>query len=530
MTSTEIASSTSHTKKTHAGFAGLEFYRLRDVQQVLVSRKWMIVAVTLTIGILVSIFAYFLPNQYQASAVIMVDPGKVPENYVKSTASLDAAQRLALLQEQILSDTQLAHVIDQLGIFKGSIGKTPLSSLAAAMRAKIDVTATTGKPPARELRTFTVSFTAPTAIVAAKVSNRLASMFIEQNLKVREQQVAGTADFFEMQLQKAKQDLDQKAQHLAQLRAQYANELPESQNLHLQALTSAQLAAREEADAASRAEQQKVYLQSLLASTPKVINLDSTTSAAHNSLQQQLERLQAELDQLRSHYGPSYPDVLGKEAEIKSVKDSMKELPTRDTVAPATDGPAHNPAVESEISQLDDEIKKHETREARLASQIKFHEAALQRVPAAQEQLTAATNDLSAAADRYKRLGERKFGADMFSDVEARQAGERLVLLDPAQLPEKPMSPNRLLIDAAGAVAGLALALFLVVALEIASPTVKTEREISETLGVPIMGEIPRSTTTVNNRRERFWGLLAASGNLLLALGYFGVLAVSLRK
>src|SRR5262249_9249238 len=161
-------------------------------------------------------------------------------------------------------------------------------------------------------RLFSFFPPAHTSTPAAKVSNRLASLFIEENLRVREQQVVGTADFFEDQLRKAKQDLDQKSQVLAQLRARYANDLPESQNLHLQALNSAQLSLRGEEDAISRAQQQKVSLQSLLASTPTVVNLDSNDNAANAGLQEQLERLQSEMDQLRSHYGPSYPDIVRK--------------------------------------------------------------------------------------------------------------------------------------------------------------------------------------------------------------------------
>jgi hypothetical protein len=144
--------------------------------------------------------------------------------------------------------------------------------------------------------------------------------------------------------------------------------------------------------------------------------------------------------------------------------------------------------------------------------------------------LTAATNDVAAASDRYKRLEDRKFGADLFSDVESRQEAERFVLVDPAQAPEKPVSPDRLLIDGIGAGAGFACALLLVALLEIASPAVKTEREISERSGVPVFGTIPLVLAGFENRRRHLWTALAATGNVLLAVGFFSVLAASLKK
>jgi succinoglycan biosynthesis transport protein ExoP len=509
--------------------AGLEYFTLRDYRKLLWRRKAMIAAVTLTVALVVSLVAYRLPNLYQASTTIVVDPGKVPESYVKSTATIDANQRLAILREHILSDSRLGQVIDELGLYRGlRATKTP-DEIVNLMRNNIAIDATTTAPPARALKAFNVSFTAGSAVLAAKVSNRLASLFIEENMKVREQQVMGTANFFDSQLQKAKQEVDEKAQKLAELKARYASELPEAQNLHLQALTSAQLALREEADATTRAEQQKTSLQALLAASPDVVNLDAGGEGANTGLEQQLERLQAEMDQLRSHYGPNYPDVLSKAADIQSLQQKIKKKAEQGK-SDSSVTKHHNPALESQIGQVDEQIRKHEARQNELRSQIKFHVGAISGVPAVQEQVSSATNDLTIASERYKRLEDRKFGADMFSDVEARQQGERFVLLDPAQPPDHPSTPNRQVIDSIGAVAGLVLSLVLVALLELLDPAIKTEREVRERLKAPILGEIPFLTTTSVNRRRRWRSVLAATGSLLLAVGYAGVLFVSFRK
>jgi succinoglycan biosynthesis transport protein ExoP len=509
--------------------SGLEYFGLRDYRNLLGRRKVLIITTTLALGMAVSVVAYRIPNQYQATTSIMVDPGKVPESYVKSTATIDANQRLAILQERILSETRLGQVADELGLYRSMKATKTQEQITSMMRTKIAIDSTTTAPPARALKSFNVSFTSPSPVIAAKMSNRLASLFIEENLKVREQQVVGTADFFDGQLQKAKEDVDEKAQKLAELKAHYAAELPEAQNLHLQALTSAQLASREEADATSRAEQQKVYLQSLLATSPNVVDLDSSGSTANTGLEEQLEKAQGEMDQLRSHYGPSYPDVLTKEADIQTLRQKIKQLGDQGKSDSA--GKKHgNAAIENQIAQADEQIRKHEARQAELASQIKFHVAAIGGVPEVQEQVSAATNDVTVASDRYKRLEDRKFGADMFSDLEARQQGERFVLLEPAQPPDQPITPNRALIDSIGVGAGLVISLLIVVILELLDPAVKTEREIRERLKVPIFGEIPPLITPGVSHRRRLWSILATTGNLLLAVGYIGVLVVSFRK
>jgi len=498
-----MTSGAKQESKIVGRLAGFEYFTLSDYGKLLWRHRMKIVMIPLVVTFMVAVVAHKMPNEYQAVTTIVVDPGKVPDTYVKSTATIDANQRLSILEEQILSDTRLGQIADELGLYRSLKAKQSRAAVMGMMRKEITVDPTVSAPPARALKSFNVTFTAGDPVLAAKVSNRLASLFIEENLKVREQQVMGTADFFGDQMEKAKEDVDEKAQKLASLKSQYASDLPEAQNLHLQALTTAQLAVREEADALARAEQQKSQLDSLLASSPEVVDMD----ADHNTgLEAQLEHLQGDLDQLRAHYGPQYPDVLGKEADIRTLKDKMKALEEQGKSDQASGKKHQNPAIQSQIDQAEEQIRKHQAKEAELQAQIKFHIAAIGGVPAVQEQLAAATNELSDASERYKRLQDRKFGADMFSDVEARQQAERFVLLEPAQPPQAPVAPNRPLIVGAAAAVGLILALAVIVVIELFDPAVKTEREVLDRLRAPLLGEIPRLDIKHRHRR-RFWSL-----------------------
>src|SRR5271166_4376900 len=233
MNSIDTGREMKHRRRTAGSLGGLEYYGFRDYRDLLVRRKWMLLSVTLMVAIGVSAWAYLSPNVYQASTEIVVDPGKVPDSYVRSTATIDASQRLAILEEQILSTTELGQVIDEFGLYRNLKATKNEDDIVDLMKKRIKVETTTTGPPLRALKMFTISFSAQSPVVAAKVANRLASLFIEENLKVREQQVAGTAEFFEHELERAKQELDEKAQKLEQLRIRHSADLPESQNLHL---------------------------------------------------------------------------------------------------------------------------------------------------------------------------------------------------------------------------------------------------------------------------------------------------------
>jgi len=523
---------TAKMSKEKAGMrlSGLEHYSFQDYKKLLRRRLWLILSIGLTVGCVVSVIAYRSPSLYQAKTTIMIDPGKVPDSYVKSTATIDANQRLALLQAQILSTVRLGQVIDELHLYEGLKATTPRDQIVARMRKDVTVTPV-GLSGAKEVLAFEVSYNSQSPTLAAKVADRLASLFIEENMKVREQQVMGTVDFFDHELQTSRQDLSEKAQKLANLRAQFFAELPESQGWRTQAVTSLQMELRSEMDAVNSAQQQKVYLESLLADSPSIVNLDNA-AADTADLQEQLERLQQEMDQLRTRYGPSYPDVVTKAAEIEKLQKDVKKADAANK-AQQSSSPInpkhHNPVIESQIAQIDAEIRDHGIREASLKSQIEYHQAILEKAPAAEEQLTAATNEYNDAADHLKRLEDHKFSADISSDVETRQKGERFIVLEPAQAPDHPYSPNRPLIDLIGLGAGLVAGLFLTVILELIDDTIKTPRELGDLFTAPILGEIPWSPTTVVRKRLMAWSTLTAGANLVLAVLYAGLLARAIR-
>jgi uncharacterized protein involved in exopolysaccharide biosynthesis len=290
---------------------------------------------------------------------------------------------------------------------------------------------------------------------------------------------------------------------------------------------------RAEMDAMSRAQQQKVYLQSMLGDTPQVVDLDSVvTSGGSSGLQEQLARLQDDLDRLRARYGPQYPDVVKKSADIKSLQQQIErqEKSGASNAAPPPVPGRHNPVIESQIGALDQDMKKHEEREKELKSQIQYYQSKLEGSPAVAQQMAVATRDYQNAEDHYNHLQERKFSADISSDVETRQKGERFLIVEPAQPPARPTQPNRPVLDGLGLLAGLLISCFAVLVFEVLDTTVKTEREVTERLPVPIFGEIPWLVTEVGKRRHRRRMALATSTNMLLAVGYVALVVVAWRS
>ena len=504
------------------GLPGLEHFTAQDYIQLFYRRKTLIIFVAFLVGSLVSLVGYFIPNIYRATTVILVDPRKVPDNYVASTVSSGVADRLATLRQQVLSSTRLTQVMDEMKLYPELRNHKTQDELVELMRKNIEIEVVASASGDRGLGAFRISFESNNRTQSSQVTNRLASLFIEENIKAREQEVLGTAEFIDRELEDAKKDLQAKEDKIRQLKTQYVADLPESQTMHVQALNSLQLELRSEIDAINRAQQQKVYFQSQLLTAPQVVNLDRDSAASELlPLQTQLGQAQTQLETIQRRYGPDHPDVIKKSLEVKALENRIREAKevTGERRPQKVPVKSQNPVIESQIAAADEEIKSHTQRQSEIKQQIAYHQSKLERIPVLEQQLASVTRDYENARDHYKLLMDRKFSADMSSSLETYQKGERFIVLDPAEVPEKPYRPNRPLIDAAGLATGFVLGIALALLLEMMDPTLRTVRELKALVPVPVLGEIPvlEGRGEQQRNRIRHWiGAISCVGCALL--------------
>jgi polysaccharide chain length determinant protein (PEP-CTERM system associated) len=432
-----------------------------------------------------------LPNRYTSQAVVLVQQPTVPTDFVRSVVTAGVGERLTTMQQQILSRTRLEPIIKQLGLFSEDAGKESTAALVGRLQKAITVTPM--RPPGEEERLsgFSVAVTLETPQSAQLVCSTVTSMFIEENLKSREQHSVDTTQFLSEQMVEAKAKLDEQDAKLAAFKGRYLGFLPEEvqTNLNLLAGLNSELDAATQA--LSRAEQDKSMTESML--TQQIAAWRASQSGRNpDTYQEQLAALQVELATLQTKYTDDHPDVIKVKTEIAAVK---KKIVESDADKGLTDQPGSEPAqfrpLRQQIVAFDQTIAAKTAQQARIQEEIKKYQERVQLSPSIEQQYKALTRDYQTALDAYNDLGRKRTQSTMATDLERDQEAEQFRIMDAANLPGAPSFPNRPLFGLGGFGAGLSLGMGIAFLLELRDTTLRTEIDVERALELPVLAMVP---------------------------------------
>src|SRR2546428_3530258 len=200
----------------------------------------------------------FLPSSYRSTATVLVDRQQVPEAFVRSTVTSALEIRLHTISQEILSRSRLEALISRFGLYQHLKNRVSPEQIIERMRGDIQLelkgteqkgVAVTGPSTIA----FAISYRGSNPETVAQVTNTLASFYIEENLKVRERQATGTADFMKVQLEETKKQLDALERVVSEYKKRYMGELPQQMTANLAAVEQLSTQLRLNGDNQSRA-------------------------------------------------------------------------------------------------------------------------------------------------------------------------------------------------------------------------------------------------------------------------------------
>ncbi len=517
-------------------FEGSEELRtnLDTFWRLVVRRRWPLLSTACTIMLGTVGVSLLLPNQYLSGATIIVEQQQVPERYVTPTSTSDLSSALQAMEQDVLSSTRLLRIIDDFGLYREARKRRAPEELVELMRSKIEIKPLEANPERRTVNSFRISFTGDNSFTAQQITSRLTSLFIEQNLKTREQQAVGTTTFLQGQLEMARNEYQKQEERLKDFKLQNLGELPEQQQGNLQILSGLQMQLQSTVAALGRAQEQRVYLSSLLTQYRDLAPAGGPLPGGQSispveTLQAELNRLNTERAQLLGRDLPEHPDVVKINEEIAQSK-ALLEQALRAPKSTATDetqssqmqahGAAESTATAQAKSQLEAnrlEIENLGKDQIRLENEIAVYQRRLNLTPVREQQLSAVLSDYNLSKRNYEDLLNKKTQSELASNLEQQQQGQQFRIVDPPTLPAKPTRSKRVAMSLGGIAGGLLVALGLAILIELRKASFYTEEEIRRRFEFPFVLGIPELRSATEVRQCVRWRAVEwASGSILV--------------
>lgn len=514
-------------------------YTPEDILKILRKRFWVVVVPWAIVSAGVAGVARKLPDMYRSQAKIQVIPPQVPGSIVQIVAPVSFDQRLQATSQSILSRTRLENIIREFGLYKEERKVRMMEDVVDSMRRDIAVNSVKGD-------TFTVSYIGREPVTVMKVTERLAGLFKDESVQAGVTKAEGTNAFIESQVEESHRKLLEIEERLKQYQMAHAGELPEQQSANMQALQGISSQLNNIGMALNADKNQKATLEHLLEAAqtaPDPVTLPTTpvTSGSVSdvpptgSTASQLLQAQNQLNYLVTvkRLAPNHPDVRQMNQMIAGLQ---KQLDAEGSRAPVTTAAAGKPValtaaerarqdqiqrLQKELDDIKARIAINEAEQTRLRGLVTTFQARVDSAPLRQADLIEITREYDTQKKLYNDNLTKREAASMSVKLEQRQIGEQFSLLDPARVPERPFSPDRMLLNLIGIVGGLGLGLAIVGLLEYRDSSFKADHEVASVLALPVLAVVPLMRSDVE-RRQVF------RSRLFLNLGLGSAVAVCL--
>ena len=526
---------------------------------ILRRRRWQLIVPAVVIFAVIALIAMVLPPKYRSTGTILIEQQDIPADFVRSTVTSYADQRVQVISQRVMTTANLGKIIESYNLYPDLRQEMGLALVVDDMREDIKlemisadvVDPRSGRPTTANIA-FTLSYDNKSPVLAQKVANEIVSLFLNENLKERRKTAKEATQFLGEEAKRLAGQISTLEAELASFKEKHPENLPELVTLNLQLMERTETLLRDNDQAMRAAVERKIYLESELAKLDPYSQLYSSTGERVLSPADRLKALEAEYIGIASRYSKEHPDRVKMEREIAALRKQVGTSTSADLQRSLTDLQAQLTALKSKYSDAHPDVKKLqravETAEAQLAEERERHktdspyvedadnpayvelqarlesanaeldslkkrhgelqdklteyENRIMQSPQIEREYRALTRDYDNATLKYREIKAKQMEAELAETLESESKGERFSLIEPPLLPEKPDSPNRLAIVFLGLVFSIGGGLGNVAVREGLDHSVRGEQGVLAVIGAPPLAAIPYIETEADQKRR----------------------------
>ena len=555
---------------------------LRDYIDAFRRRRKSILSVVGVVFVISVCTAMLWPPTYRSTATILIEEQEIPQDLVRSTITSFATQRIQTTSQTVMTRANLMQVIEKYGLYRKKRRFNTTEEILDSMRKDINVEMInanvidprTGQPTQATIA-FTLSYDGDNPEVTQKVASELTSLYLNENLKTREEKASETYDFLSAEADKLKTHIAELETQIADFKQKNAGRLPELLQLNMQLKERTESDLRDVENQLRALDDRKFYLEGQLAQInplspvvndegqqvadpvtrlkmlrsqyisaaakyapdhPDVVRLrreiealEKQTGSVNSSVEQaqELSKLRSELTAAREKYSPDHPDVIRLTKAVAAQEAALKQqgTPESEAAKQKPDNPAYI-TLQAQLEGFKTEYQSLTAQREQLKIKLAAYEKRLQESPEVERNYSLLNRDYQNSVARYQEIKKKQNEAQIGQELEKERKGERFSLIDPPELPEQPIKPKRPALIFLGLFLSIAAGVGYAAIGESMDSSVRGARGVANLLEAPPLSVIPylrnsEDIARAQKTRKIVLVTLATSFVLFLALVHF---------
>lgn len=552
---------------------------LRDYVDAFRRRRTSILIVGIAILVISVGAALLWPPTYRSAATILIEEQQIPSDLVRSTVTSYATQRIQIISQRVMTRANLMQVIEKYDLYRDKRRKETTEEILERMRKDInlsminaDVVDPRSGQPSRATIAFTLAFESDTAQVAQKVANELTSLYLSENLKTRAEKASETTLFLAAESERIGKDVAEFESKLADFKRKNVGRMPGSSQLSMQLIDRTEKDLTDIDNKIRLLEDRKIYQESLLTQIspmgssgdeggvqiqdpitrlkmlrseyinvsaryspdhPDVIKIKNQIEALEKStgsvgslgeLATELSRTRAELAAAREKYSDDHPDVIRLSKALASQEEALKQRSVPNPERVLAEEYPQNPtyiSLKSQIVSAKNEIEALAATRKELKAKLADYEKKMIQTPEVEREYLTIMRDYENSVKKYQDIKAKQLEAEVGQELEKESKGERFSLIDPPQLPEEPIKPNRPAIIILGLFLSISGGFGYALVVESIDSSVRGAKGVTAIIEVPPLSVIPYMKNSEDLHRSentKKFAAVAFAGGLVLLL------------
>jgi polysaccharide chain length determinant protein (PEP-CTERM system associated) len=483
-----------------------------EYAKIVWKRKWLIILPAIAIATAVSWVVWQLPDLYESSTLIVVKPSTLPNSVVPTITEDSLTRQINSIAQVVTSRSSLEPLVQKFDLYKAEKQRgEPMEALIDYMRASIKVEVNTSRNDITN--GFNITYRGRNAKITQAVTSELASKYIDEQTKNTINSTTSAKQFIDQQVNQTKEELDMVDKERLDFMQKNVGNLPSEAASLVGQLAGLREQQKTYITEVGRYQDRRSALTSQLALVKKSSEqqkediaentTDPKTTLAWSQLVARKADLESQLTRMLTELRPKHPDVVAKQAEVDSVKEAMGQMIAewKQHITEKQDKLRNRPDLtvgnlESELQLVEGEVKRGQSMLGDLDKQIGQVMERINSVPGAEVTLGALDRDYQTKKAQYDALLLQAQKIGLGADAASQQQGEGIQVVDPANLPARPVAPKRLVLMGAGVAIGLAVGLLLAGLFEVPRLlTIQTSEDAAHYTSLPVLMTVPELLT-----------------------------------